>query len=51
MLRQSEEEPEDPMGEILISVGLASREDIYPSPHSSDTSRSPSAEPNDCEVS
>ena len=28
MLRQGEDEPEDPMGEILVNIGLAMPEDI-----------------------
>nr|XP_053647459.1 uncharacterized protein LOC128698982 [Cherax quadricarinatus] len=42
MLRQSEDEPEDVLGEILINIGLAAPEDSRPlTPSSSETSDSP----------
>ncbi|XP_068200474.1 PE-PGRS family protein PE_PGRS30-like [Palaemon carinicauda] len=42
MLRQSEDEPEDVLGEILINIGLADPEDARPlTPSSSETSESP----------
>ncbi|KAG7164732.1 hypothetical protein Hamer_G005137 [Homarus americanus] len=44
MLRQSEDEPEDVLGEILINIGLAAPEDSRPlTPSSSETSDSPEA--------
>ncbi|XP_045612890.2 uncharacterized protein [Procambarus clarkii] len=49
MLRQSEDEPEDVLGEILINIGLAAPEDSRPlTPSSSETSDSP--DPSDHEV-
>ncbi|KAK7086066.1 hypothetical protein SK128_014160 [Halocaridina rubra] len=42
MLRQSEDESEDVLGEILINIGLADPEDARPlTPSSSETSESP----------
>ncbi|XP_071543915.1 uncharacterized protein [Panulirus ornatus] len=49
MLRQSEDEPEDVLGEILINIGLAAPEDARPlTPSSSETSESP--QPSEHEV-
>ncbi|XP_042881078.1 uncharacterized protein LOC122258873 [Penaeus japonicus] len=52
MLRQSEEEPEDVLGEILINIGLATPEDTRPiTPTTSSETSETSPEMSDHEVS